>query len=421
MSIPLKARLVDLANLIVAKGSNFLLTVVLFALIAHGMDSRAFGEFGYWWSIGIMIGGVLLGGLSSALVRVAAVHGSMRHLSRPLRHAGFGVFTLAVVWSGVAWALPQFSPLALLLAAVALFGLTVQALTAVLALLRAAEASQTNAVVSAAVVVIIPATVSLWMKSEIELSSVFFGLACAFALGAVAAAAISRKILGPLCKLDGGSSAGVGAFMKSMSSFTAVNVFSYAVVNIDFTLFRMIGTPDDFVIMASAKVFFERFVVPLLMVFAGAISLGVLRHPHQSDKSDLKFHAHIDYRFWVGALAAVLILVVAYRFFTQAIRADGVAMALPWVACASTGYLLYAVNGVMLDVLVVQYSFLTVVKHIVGFLMLSCMVQGFAIAAFGVPGWALGWLGFNIAVTAVLSRTCIRLQWPWFIESNKTE
>lgn len=411
MTIPLEARFVDLANLVVAKGSNFLLTVVLFALISRGMDSRAFGEFGYWWSIAIMIGGVLLGGLSSALVRVAAVHGSLRHLLNPLRHAAIGLFAIALVGSVAVWALPQFTSMALLLAAVALFGLTVQTQTTLLSLLRAAEATRTNVVVSAVVLVIVPTVIFFWMRSASELPQIFFGLAGAFAIGTITAAAISSTALSPLWTRGVVSGASVGAFVKSMSSFTAVNIFSYAVVNIDFTLFRVIGIPDDFAIMASAKVFFERFVVPMLMVFAGAISLRVLRYPHQSNGSNLQLHANVNYRFRLGAIATVLLMVVAYWVFTRMIRADAVAMALPWVACASAGYLLYAVNGVMLDVLVVQHSLSTVVKHIVGFLLLSGAVQGLAIVFFGVPGWALGWLGFNIVVAAILSRSCLRLRW----------
>jgi len=411
MTVPLEARLVDLANLVVAKGSNFLLTVVLFALISRGMDNRAFSEFGYWWSISIMIGGVLLGGLSSALVRVAAVHGSLRHLLKPLLHVGFGFLALAVVWSGAVWALPQLSSMTLLLSAVVLFGLTVQAQTAVLSLLRAAEATQINLVVSAAIVAIVPTITFFWMRSEIELPRIFFGLAFAFALGTVTAAAISSKILGHLWERDRASSAGVRAFVKSISSFTAVNIFSYVVVNIDFTLFRLIGMPDDFAVMASVKVFFERFVVPMMMVFSGAISLRVLRHSHQSNGSNLQLNANVNHRLRLGVIAIVLLMVMAYWVFTRMIRAEAFTMALPWVGCASAGYLLYVVNGVMLDVLVVQRSLTTVVKHIVGFLLLSAAVQGFAIIFFGLPGWALGWLGFNIVVAAILSRSCLRLSW----------
>jgi hypothetical protein len=421
MTVPIEARLVDLANLIVAKGSNFLLTVVLFALISRGMDSHAFGEFGYWWSIAIMIGGVLLGGLSSALVRVAAVHGSLRHLLNPLRHAAIGLLAVALVWSGIVWALPQFSSLAFLMAAVGLFGLSVQAQTAVLSLLRAAEATRTNAVASTAIVMIVPLFIFFWMRTASELPQIFFGLAVAFAIGTITAMAISSTTLSPLwtrCVVSGTS---IGAFVKSMSSFTAVNIFSYAVVNIDFTLFRLIGTPEDFAVMASAKVFFERFVVPMLMVFSGAISLRVLRHPHKSTGSNLQLSAHINFRFLLWAIATVLLLVGAYWVFTRLIRADAVAMSLFWVACASAGYLLYAVNGMMLDVLVVQHSLATVVKHIVGFLLLSGAVQGLSIATFGVPGWALGWLCINLVVAAILSRSCLRLRWSSTNISKQTE
>jgi hypothetical protein len=410
MTIPFRAHFVDLVNLVVAKGSNFLLTLLLFTLISRGMDSRAFGEFGYWWSVAIMTGGVLLGGLSSALVRVAAVNGSLRHLVAPLRHSALGLLAVTVVGSLAVWALPQFHSVALLLAATVLFGLSVQAQTAVLTLLRAAEATKTNAVVSTVVVMIVSVLIFFWVKYASDLPQIFFGLAGAFSIGTIAAVAISSTVLSPLWARGVMSGSEVGTFVKSISSFTAVNIFSYAVVNIDFTLFRLIGTPNDFATMASAKVFFERFVVPLLMVFAGAISLRVLRHPHHSNESNLRLHVHINFRFLLGALATLLLLIGAYWVFTRLIRADPVAMDLSLVACASTGYLLYALNGLMLDVLVVKHSLATVVKHVLGFLLLCGAVQGLLIAIFGVPGWAIGWLGFNLLVATILSRSCLRLR-----------
>ena len=172
MIIPLQARFVDLANLVVAKGSNFLLTVLLFSLLSHGMDSASFAEFGYWWSIAIMIGGVMLGGLSSALVRVAAVHGSLKHLVAPLWHATGTLLLFMTVLS--LYALYHANSTILLFVAVALFGLMVQAQTVVLALLRAAEATRTNLLASIFIVLLVPLSLHLMLgTTHGSLSNVF--------------------------------------------------------------------------------------------------------------------------------------------------------------------------------------------------------------------------------------------------------
>lgn len=412
MSIPLEARIVDLVNLIIAKGSNFLLTVLLFTLISHGMDAHAFGEFGYWWSIAIMIGGVLLGGLSSALVRVTAVHGSMRHLAVPLRHAGLGLLVLVVVWSVALLAFPQYASLLLLLAAVGLFGIVVQAQTAVLSLLRAIEATRANMIASVLIVVCVPLSLYLALGAERGLSRVFGLLAAAFALGTLAALVTSRRKLGYLLAPGSTSGASVATFFANASSFTAINVFSYAIVNVDFTLFRMIGTPAEFAVMATGKVFFERFVVPALMVFAGAVSLRVLRHPHAAGGPEARLDVRLGPRAWYGAFAMVVVLVFAYWIFAHKIRGDVTTIPLPWVVCASIGYLLYAINGILLDVMVVQRPLITVVWHVAGFIVLGGVMQAFAIYSLGVPGWALAWLLFNVVVAVVLARNGLRFRRP---------
>ena len=412
MSIPLHARLVDLANLVIAKGSNFLLTLLLFALLSRGMDSPAFGEFGYWWSIALMIGGVLLGGLSSALVRVAAVHGSLRHLAVPLRRASVALLGLAllVTLALAILAPPEHADLALLLAAVALFGLAVQGQTAVLALLRAAEATRANAIASVLIVLLVPLALHLTLGSERALPWVFFLLAVAFAVGTLVALVCARRRLGHLLAPPAGAVPDVAGFLGNASSFTAVNVFSYAVVNVDFTLFRLIGTPADFALMATGKVFFERFVVPALMVFAGAVSLRVLRHPRVPGGVAARIEADVGPRTLGAMLALIGLLALAYWVFAHAVRGDATSIALPWVASAAAGYLLFALNGILFDVLVVRRSLTAVVAHVGVFLLLACAIQAVAIRSFGVPGWAIGWLLFNAAVLMVLAREGLRLR-----------
>ena len=410
MSIPFRARFVDLANLVIAKGSNFIMTVLLFALLARGMDTHAFAEFGYWWSIAIMLGGVVLGGVSSTLVRDAAVHGSLRHLSAPLRQ-----FATALLVGGVALAvalvsLPEWEASLLLLAAVGLFGLAVQAQAALLALLRAAEATRANAFASLLIVLLVPTIVYLMIGPKRGLPWVFFLLACAYAAATLVALAAAYRRLAHLGTAMSGPPPATSRFFASASSFTAVNVFSYAIVNVDFTLFRLLGAPTDFALMGTGKVFFERFVVPVLMVFAGAVSLTVLRQPPESGAGAMRLEARLGPRALAAALATVALLTAAYWLFASRIRGDATTIALPWVACAAAGYLLYAVNGVLFDVLVVQRSLRVVVAHVAAFLLLGAMLQLAAIVSFGVPGWAFAWLAFNLIVISVLAREGLHLR-----------
>jgi hypothetical protein len=413
MTIPFEARLVDLSNLVVTKGSNFILTVVLFALVSRGMDSFTFSEFGYWWSMAIMIGGVLLGGLLSALMRTAAVHGSLRHLVVPLRGAGFALLILALVWGGIRIALPSEPTLAmLLLAPVCLFGIAVQAQAAVMSLLRVSEATHANVVASLLIVGLVPLTVFLLLSPDRALPRTFAVLAGAFAMGTLVVFISARRHLTHLFSPHDRPAPSLAVFFGNASSFTAVNIFSYSVITIDFTLFKLIGASGDFAIIGTGKVFFERFALPLLMVFSGAISLRVLRHPNEAVGPQARLEARIGAPMWAGTLGAVILMVLGYWIFARLIRGDVTTIAATWAGCASLGYLLFAANGVLMDVLVVRRSLRAVITHVAGFLVLASLVQGFAIANFGVVGWALGWLLFNLVVLLVLVQDCFRLSLP---------
>ena len=410
MSIPVLPRIVDLANLLIAKGANFLLTTTLFALLARGMDGQAFAEFGYWWSIALMIGGILLGGLSSSLIRVAATQHTLHHLGRPLRSAGVGLLMLAALLGLAAWALPGWRGQIALLSALGLFGLAVQAQTTIVALLRAAEATRANLIASLLILLLVPAALHMMVGSNRGLTAVFLGLAAAFALGTVAALAMAHRPIGHLFSHRVEAAQGLSGFLASVASFTTVNVFSYAIVNADFTLFRLIGTSEDFAVMSTGKIFFERFVLPVLLVLAGAISLRVLRFPQMDGAARPKLEARLSPLLLAGMLAVVAVLALGYWFFATVIRGDAAALPLAWALCAAAGYLLYAANGVLFDVLVVRRTLPIVIGHVAGFLLLGTLVQAAAIRSFGLPGWAGGWLLFNAVVAVVLAREGLQLR-----------
>lgn len=409
MSIPFNARLVDLANLIIAKGANFVLTALVFMLLSNGMDTQAFGEFGYWWSIAIMIGGVLLGGVSSALVRTAVLKGSLRQLAAPLRCATQVLLAFATVLALTLFTSPQWAAHTFLFIGVALFGLAVQVQTALLALLRAVEATRSNVLASFLIVLLVPVVLSLMLGTERTLTRIFFFLAFAFALGALAVLVSARRQLGPLFTHESGVSVGGRGFFSNALAFTAVNVFSFALINIDFTFFRFVGTTENFALMATCKVFFERFVVPVLMVFAGAISLRILRYQSGDGAAAACLEARVIPQQLVASVMAVALVTFAYWIFATEIRSDTATIPLGWVACAAIGYLLYAVNGILFDLLVLRRSLVMVIAHVTFFLLLGAVIQIVAIFNFGVPGWAVGWLVLNAVFAVLMAREGLSL------------
>lgn len=408
MSIPFQARLVDLSNLFLAKGANFLLTAIIFALLSSRMDANSFGEFGYWWSIAVMVGGVFLGGIVAATVRAAMVDGSLRNLTALLFGVGWSLLLLVVLVSLFAFAKGGGVPWLLISAAI--FGIAIQVQTALFSLLRVIEASWENALSTIAVVLSIPAMLLMMLSEESGLPQVFFALSGAFFLGTAIAFIVSfRKIQG-LFSSSAKALSDKKVFLANSSAFIAVNLYVYLIINIDFTIFRLFGMPQDFSEMASAKIFFERFALPLLLVFSGAISMRVMRHPIVgTQEGGARLVVHLKPGAILAFVAVVGALVGGYWLFTHVIGAEVAPIPLSSVTFASTGYLLYTLSGILFDVLVVRRSFVRVAVHIAFFLLIHVSLQLVLIKTFGVSGWAIGWMLFNLFVLIFLARDGVEI------------
>jgi hypothetical protein len=111
-----------------------------------------------------------------------------------------------------------------------------------------------------------------------------------------------------------------------------------------------------------------------------------------------------------AATVTVLALVGAYWVFTNFIRETMAMVPLLWALCAAIGYLIYAVNAVLFDLLVVRKPFAIVVMHVALFMLTHALLQAAAISSFGVPGWAVGWLLFNLLVMLALAREGVELR-----------
>lgn len=406
MKIRIQAQFVDIVNLIVAKGANFFLTVILFALISRGMDEHTFGEFGYWWSMALMFGGMLIGGVSLALVRVVAVSGTLSHLLAPLFRPTM-ILLSSIIASFVLLGLiqPVGSNYAMMFGALALFGIAVQGQTVVLSLLRAIEATRANSLATIVIVVLIPLSMLAMLdEAPRNLTQLFGKLAVAFTLSTAVVLLITRREIGEIFFQSRSKALGLRDFYANASAFTVVNVFNYAMVNMDFTLFRQIGTEIDFATMATAKVFFERFALPALLVFAGAVSMQVFRHHDGVDGKATRLEVRLAPISLFGMLVVVVGMAVCYKFFAGNIRGNSETISFGWAICSAAGYLFFAANGILFDVLVFRRRPIFVMLHMAVFLAFGCAVQAVSISLFGVPGWAVGWLLFNLTVHVILLR-----------------
>jgi hypothetical protein len=410
MSIPLRAQGIDLFTLIVGKGSNFLLTVILFAIASHGMDAIAFSAFGYWWSIGIMVGGVFLGGMSSAAVRSAVISSSLRSA---VRISTWLIAAMLLTGLFLAFLAAQRGEAildqVLLVGSVSAFGICVMLQGVVFGLLRAFKASRSNTIASAVVVLLVPGLTWLISGSHPGLLRLFGAMAAAFAICTALCIVIGWSTLRPLIQRVPLEDYDDRQIVRDVVAFSAINFFSYAAVNIDFTLIKWIGTQDEFVLLASGKVYFERFVLPALMVFAGAISMNVLRYEHQRHISAPRIGVIFRVSFVTLAFLMVALIATGYFVFSKLIRDDLYQLAWLSAIAASSGYLLFAFNAVLFDVLVLRLSIRAVMIHVLVFVLIGGAIQWLAFFTFRVQGWALGWLAFNSLVTVTLAFQCLHI------------
>jgi hypothetical protein len=411
MTIPLRARKIDLLNLVVSKTSNFSITLIIFAVVTHGMDAKNFGLFGYWWSIGLMVGGVLLGGLSSSAVRSLMVSGT---LGPSLRIGVMLIMAALVLFLGIASVAYVFDILKFeqlwLAGAVGLFGISVMFQAIFFGLLRALEASRVNLITSVVVVLITPSICWFLIDKNTELPRLFGVLATAFAIGTVVSIVIAWSKFRDLCRFGSADVSGSRLVFRDTVAFTSLNIFTYLVLNIDFTLIKLLGTPDEFAVLASGKVYFERFLLPALFVYAGAISLRVLRQINHPADSPARIEFKNSGFFIVGTIFLVAGVATGYWVFSALIRNDAYQLTWATAITATAGYLLYAFNAVLLDVLVLRAPTRVVLTYVLAFILLCFAVQWLAFMAFQVPGWGVGWFIFNALVTAALSFKCLHLK-----------
>jgi hypothetical protein len=298
----------------------------------------------------------------------------------------------------------------LLIAVVSAFGIGVMLQSLVFGLLRALEASLSNTIASSLVVFLVPTLTWLLSGPNPDLTRLFGALTAAFSISTAICIAIAWPSFRYLLNRDSLDVSDNRRILRDALAFTAINIFSYAAVNVDFTLIKRLGTEDEFVLLANAKVYFERFVLPALMVFAGAISLRVLRHPQQDPAGVARIHARFSVPFASLTFLVVAAIAIGYWVFLELFRHE--LHQLTWLSAieASIGYLLFAFNAVLLDVLVLRVRIRAVLLHVFAFVVLGGAVQWIAFVTFRVAGWSLGWLAFNLVVTAFLALECLHVR-----------
>lgn len=234
----------DLVNLFVTRGANFALIAALFALVSQYSEPSLYIDFGYYWGISLLIGGSVYGGVASTLVRLASMDGGLHFIMEHnavrlvLFLTGLSIFiVLSLFVSG-------FKYNSLLPFVLFTLGASLQVQLAIMSLLRSLKDSKNVVIGSLGMLLLIPSVFIILQASDDSIVLIFAKLTVAYSVGLVFTVLIAIRRLRELKNLSNERvEIPLKGLRESYFSFTALNIYAYFFVMIDFHLLREMLPP----------------------------------------------------------------------------------------------------------------------------------------------------------------------------------
>jgi glycosyltransferase involved in cell wall biosynthesis len=377
-------------------------------LLSRSLPIAEYVNFGFWWGMSIMIGGIALGGVSAALARQVALDQALPALlANNLFLARTPVVLLGVVlvllasakvlstWQHSQWVLVSLAPV---------LGALIQASATLAAIIRVLSMRRHLVILGLAQAILVPIGLVFGLKAAISPPTALSAL-IGISVGNAMALAASLVFLRYL-PLDRTSVESVeqrsDSASRNLLAFTVVNFFVYALLNGDFLIIRSLATTTTLEQIGPIKIFFERFVLPLWLVLATASSLQVFRASSSSlGNPGILTRIRAISRLAGAALVGALVSAACYLGYlslTLPGKSDGVWL----VVVAAVGYAVYGVTTTLLDIFVLANPLARAIPVLA--LLLACCGVGqiWLVVHFEKWGWAVGWAFWNSLLALVL-------------------
>lgn len=398
----------DLVNTVIVKGCNFLLVFLIFLIARTGLDSNIFIDFGFYWSVSLLIGGILLGGASSAFVRFIGVSGSFKSFFNEVSvRLSLMLLFISVLLSLLVSRGSVLSGYSLYFQLFA-FGLIMQMQMAVITLMRALN-SMLEVTVTSSIMLVVSPLFFFIMFDEVkgDLSDIFSTLVTSFIFSFFLIIGVCYKQINKLYQADHEKhiqSLTVSQFLAAYYSFTAINIFSYSFTTMDFYILREIKIEGLLEIAGTAKIYFDRFVTPTLSVFAATMSIGILRTKSKYVVGNRDIEIDIKPSLFSMTKFIALGLVCAAGYFLFVSLGNGVSTPLNIGAALviTSGYIIYVINSVLFDVMVLKHNARFLIISVTIFLICAFPINYFSIRLFGLAGWVFYWPLMNLVVLLFL-------------------
>lgn len=380
----------DFLNLLIVKGANFSLVATIFFLVRIEVDTAAFIDFGFYWGLALMIGGVLFGGLSSTLVRLVSVSGTIQSI---VYHPGVKTVSLvfcAIFLVNIFFAIQSADFVGSMLVSMIGLGAIIQLHLAIMSILRAVKATKYLFVCASAMFILVIGLFLLTQGLSDSVSLILRRLLYAYFISAIVLSFVLRLLLkSSFVNADEGTVVEINRFKDSYVSFTLINIFSYAFVMIDFHILRALLDADVLSGAGVAKIYFDRFVIPLLSLVTGVVSLNILRAKTDSLVGNKSFTIKYDLNKKKTAILIPLLPLILLGYYAFSSYGDSGVSSLGHIQAALVlvGYFCFSINAVFFDVFVIRYNSSAIFIGILVYLFVSYLSYYFAISIFGLTGW----------------------------------
>ena len=139
-----------------------------------------------------------------------------------------------------------------------------------------------------------------------------------------------------------------------------------------------------------AKIYFDRFVIPLLSLVTGVVSLNILRAKTDSLVGNKSFTIKYDVNEKKAAILIPLLPLILLGYYAFSAYGDSGVSSLGYIQAALVlgGLFLFCSQcRVLFDVFVIRYNSSAILIGVLVYLSVSYLSYYFAISIFGLAGW----------------------------------
>jgi hypothetical protein len=180
----------------------------------------------------------------------------------------------------------------------------------------------------------------------------------------------------------------------TISRYVVIVMFASGALALDWQLLKSFLLPNDYQHIAEIRIYFERFLLPLLATLASASLLNAYRTKVSGGTSN-KIKSRLSRKQTLLAEIAFAIVAISLVSFWPLNTTL-------WILVLGVGYVMFSINSFCLDLFQAQVSVWQLVVTLGLFLLVYGIVAGVVIAETGIAGHVVVWCVGNFLLFNIL-------------------